>query len=259
VIEIGKKLHDAPIIEAVLDIDCDLPVGVGILEIEKLAEGLLRDQYPEVSRGYVQNLQLGKHGDEPTTMTSGAAVVFGIRFRSGDQKQLVQFRNQGFSFNRLAPYSSLDDYLSEIQRTWGLFVKVCKPVQIKALRLRYINRILIGAGGKPINLEDYFKVGPKLPGADRFLLTGFLNQYLAMEKKTGYWLNSVLAGQPAEGDNLPIIFDNTVEAREILAVENWPCIVEKIQALRSLKNQVFWDTLTERCLEQFQKRSEFAA
>ena len=64
-----------------------------------------------------------------------------LQFLHADEKQLVQVRAQGFSFNRLAPYTSLDDYLPEIERTWHLFVGLASPVQIRVVQLRYINRI----------------------------------------------------------------------------------------------------------------------
>ena len=69
--------------------------------------------------------------------------VQALQFLQDDERQLVQVRVQGFSFNRLAPYTSLDDYLPEIKRTWGLYVDLVKPVQVRQIRVRYINRILL--------------------------------------------------------------------------------------------------------------------
>ena len=48
-------------------------------------------------------------------------AIQSLQFLHEDEKQLVQVMAQGFSFNRLAPYTSLDDYLPVIQRTWELF------------------------------------------------------------------------------------------------------------------------------------------
>ena len=72
----------------------------------------------------------------------------------------MQVRAQGFSFNRLAPYSGLDDYLPEIERTWSLYVDLASPVQIRAIRLRYINRILLPLAANTVDLDEYLKIGP---------------------------------------------------------------------------------------------------
>jgi len=111
---------------------------------------------------------------------------------------LTKVRMQGFSFNRLAPYTSLDDYLPEIERTWGLFASIASPVQIRVVRLRYINRILLPLTNGRVELEDYLKVGPRLPDEDRLRFAGFLNQYAAVEIDTGHQVNIVLTSQPPE-------------------------------------------------------------
>jgi hypothetical protein len=52
---------------------------------------------------------------------------------------------------------------------------------------------------------------------------------------------------------LPLIFDITVESKKTGEVENWSWISGQIQALRVLKNRVFKNTLTEKCLNLFQQ------
>lgn len=70
-----------------------------------------------------------------------------LQFLKNDEKQLVQIRPQGYSFNRLAPYGGFDEYLPEIERAWRLFVDIVMPLQVKLIRLRYINRFLLPMHG----------------------------------------------------------------------------------------------------------------
>ena len=121
----------------------------------------------------------------------------------------MQVRAQGYSFNRLAPYTSMDDYLPEIERTWNLFLKLMSPVQLRVVRLRYINRILLPLTNGQVELEQYLKMNLR-PADDKLTMTGFLNQYAAVEKETGHEVNVVVTSQPPENDRLPIIFDNCV-------------------------------------------------
>jgi uncharacterized protein (TIGR04255 family) len=102
-------------------------------------------------------------------------------------------------------------------------------------------------------LEDYLKIGPRLPDEDRLTFTGFLNQHTAVEKDTGNQINIVLTTQPPEDQMLPLIFDITVAGSGTAEVENWTWLLAQIQALRALKNRVFRNTLTEQCLNLFQQ------
>jgi uncharacterized protein (TIGR04255 family) len=179
--------------------------------------------------------------------------VQALQFLQDDEKQLVQVRVQGFSFNRLAPYTSLDDYLTEIERTWSLYVGLVKPVQVRQIRVRYINRILLPMTEKGVELDHYFTVAPHLPDEDNLVFVGFLNQHAAIEVGTGNQVNMVLTAQPPEGGMLPVIFDNSVIDSSPCDAESWPRILGKILALRGLKNRIFRKALTEPCLALFQQ------
>lgn len=246
------KLLKPPIIEAVLDIDCDMPPGREIATLEQLAFERLRDHYPKLRTARVQMHQIEAQGDKPPKMSVHHAIQ-GFQFLHQDEKQLVQFRAQGFSFNRLAPYTSLDEYLPEIERTWRLFISIAAPVQVRTVRLRYINRIRLPMPDSGVELEDYLKISPRLPDEDRLTFTGFLNQHTAVEKDTGNQINIVLTTQPPEDKMLPLIFDITVASNGPTDVENWSWLLAQVKALRALKNRVFRNTLTEQCLNLFQQ------
>ena len=191
--------------------------------------------------------------DGPPKMSVGRHDVRALQFLRDDDRQLVQVRLQGFSFNRLSPYSSLDDYMTDIEDAWHTFVKVTSPVQITAIRLRYINRLLIPLVGGELNLEKYLKTAPQMPKGVGLKLVGFLNHHVAVETDTGHQVNIVLAAQAPEAGVLPVIFDNTAASLERGDPHGWPWIRAKIQDLRVLKNRVFRETLTESCLSLFQQ------
>lgn len=249
------RLLKAPIIEAVLDIDCDMPPGLKIETLEKPAHDLLRGEYPSVRRVFVGLRQLNPQtGDKPPAFTIQQAV-HAVQFVHQDEKQLVQFRSQGFSFNRLAPYTSLDDYLPEIERIWKIFVSVAAPLQVRGVRLRYINRILLPMSKPQLDLHEYLKVGPRLADKEKLTFTAFLNQYSAVENGTGNQVSIVLTTQPQEtNDQLPLIFDITAGNGQQAEIQDWAWLLGTIQALRALKNKVFRNTLTDRCLNLFQQR-----
>lgn len=178
------KLRNAPIIEAVIDIDCDMPPGLDIKELEEPARNRFRGTYPKFRHKIMHEHKIETKDDAPPEM-SFSQKIQAIQFLAEDEKQLVQIRREGFSFNRLAPYSSLDDYLPEIERTWRLFLELASPVQVRVIRLRYINRLLLPLISGQIELDDYLKIAPHLPDEDSLTFVGFLNQHTAMEEETG--------------------------------------------------------------------------
>lgn len=251
-IEPELKLAKAPIVEAVLDIDCDMPPAFEVSALERPAREAFKAAYPKFRSQFLEQHRFEAKPDEPSTHSTRRGIQ-AFRFLHDDEKQLVQVRAQGFSFNRLAPYTSLDDYLPEIQRTWELFRGIASPNKVLVIRLRYINRFLIPFTDGKLLLGDYIKNSPQLPENSNLIFAGFLNQHLAIEVGTGHEANIILTGQPPENEKLPIIFDNCVAGTGPVMPEDWPWILQKILSLRDLKNRIFKNTLTPQCLNLFQQ------
>ena len=244
------NLSSPPIIEAVVDIDCDMPPNVDIATLDAAAGAALADQYPTSRRRMLSEHQISATPDQPLSVTSRQGIQ-ALQYFSSDEKQLVQFRSAGFSFNRLAPYSTLDNYLQEVERTWRVFIDIAKPVLTRTVRLRYINRIQLPMTERRVDLDEYLKLAPRLADEERLSFAGFFNQHSVLEPATGNQVNIVVATQPPAVDHLPIIFD--IEAFKDVAAEtwDWETISGRIQSLRSVKNLVFANSLTDKCLNLF--------
>lgn len=245
------SLGSAPIVEAVVDIDCDMPASMDIDAVDAMAQAALADTYPITRRRMLAEHQITTTPEGPVNVSLRQGLQ-ALQYFTTDERQLIQFRHTGFSFNRLAPYSGLDDYLAEIERTWRIFIEITKPVVTRAVRLRYINRIRLPLSEGHVDLDEYLKLAPKLPDEDRLTFAGFFNQHSVLEKATGNQVNIVFASQPSSTDHLPIIFD--IEALKDISVEpgNWEAISGRIRSLRSIKNLVFANSLTDKCLNLFQ-------
>jgi len=246
------NLLHPPIVEAIVDIDCDLPPRQDLAALEEPTRERLKDRYPKLTNQYVQEYKIEAQADA-SEISSGSRKVQAFRFHETGDEQLVQVRTGGYSFNRLPPYTVLDDYLPEIERTWGIYVELAAPTQVQQIRLRYINRILLPMSGSTFSFDRYLRLGPRLPEQDKLAVVSFFNQYTAVEAGTGLQVNTTLTAQPQEGNVLPVIFDNCVISSERHAVDDWGALKRVIVALRGLKNRVFRNTLTDECLELFQQ------
>lgn len=239
----------ASLIEAVLDIDCDLPPAIRVESLEGAAKECFQEKYPDIKPRYLLEHEFEARIGSPTETTTRQNID-GYLFRSADNCTIVQVRSRGFSFNRLAPYTTLDDYLPEIERCWKLFVKISTPVQLRVVRLRYINRIQIPLVNGAVRLDEYFEVCPRLPD-DQLSFVRFLNQHVAVEVETGNEVTTTLASKEPTDNKLPIVFDITTGNSVQAQPDDWAGIRNRIQSLRSLKNRVFEKTVTQKCRALF--------
>ena len=244
------KLAKPPIVEAVLDFDCDVPPDKTLKLLEQPARAAFADRYPDVTPRYLREMQVASEQDG-TFNSSLQQSLQAWMFRQSDGRQLVQVRQSGFSFNRLAPYEGFAAYLPEIQRVWDLYRELVAPISVQTLRLRYINRILLPLDGGRVDLGVYLTSQPALPAEDRLTLSGFVNQYSATDAVTGHQVAVVLAAQPPEGDNLPIIFDNAASASGEWDPMDWSALDGVLESLRNLKNVIFFETVKQPCLDLF--------
>jgi uncharacterized protein (TIGR04255 family) len=246
-------LTHPPIVEMVVDIDCDLPADVDFAELEERAKERYSDRYP----GFRKRLrQPPRSGETPQQLNVGDAT-YAFQFL-GERSQLVQFRRDGFSFNSLAPYTDLDEYLPEIRRTWEIFVDLVSPVSIRRIGLRYINRLHLPLAEGIVSLNDYLCLGLTLPEEVALKLTSVLNEYSAIEDETGHEVKvrMVIDEQETvprrrEDPPLPVIFDIAGSHRQSSDPQAWENIEATILALRRMANSIFRSSLTERCLNLF--------
>lgn len=244
------QLDSAPIIEAVLDIDCDMPPTLDWNQLQASAHEALRSRYPKVRQQFVQNHILTAGEDAPVLQFNEG--VGAVQFLTEDEKQLVQFRANGFSFNRLAPYTTLDDYLPEIESAWTKFSELAGPVVVRKIGLRMINRILLPMREGRLNFGEYLEISPRLPVTGLNLgIIGFLDQQIAVDEESGNQVNIVKTSQLPEGEKLPVILDIDAFYLCQAAPLDWDELLLRILSLRDLKNRIFQYTLTPQCLNLF--------
>lgn len=245
------QLNRAPIIEAVLDIDCDLPPALDWSELQTSAHEAFRSVYPKVRQQFVQNHILTASEDAAPVLKFNEGLG-AVQFLTEDEKQLLQLRANGFSFNRLSPYTTLDDYLPEIESAWAKFRELAGPVQVRKIGLRMINRILLPMEQNRLNYGDYLAIPPRLPATGLKLgIIGFLDQQMAVDEETGNVVNIVKTSQLPEGGKLPVILDIDAYYRCQMPPPEWSSLLPRIESLRNLKNRIFRHTLTPQCLNLF--------
>jgi uncharacterized protein (TIGR04255 family) len=240
----------APIVEAVLDIDCDLPPVVDFEALDAAGKEAFGNRYPNAQRRLLSEHEVFMQPGQPPAVSSREGLQ-AFLYATEDGRQMVQVRPSGYSFNRLAPYSSLDDYLPEIERTWSTFVQLVRPLVCRAVRMRYINRIELPLENGKVALEKYIRLARKTSEHERLVLTSLFDQQTLSEPATGSEATIVFATQALASNRIPVIFDITATKSGDLEPVDWGAILQTIRGLRDLKNSIFRNSLEPECLELF--------
>lgn len=239
------RFRNAPVVEAVVDIDCDLQPGFELGAVQDAAREALGPSYPtlQIKRRDEFRFEASEAGTESRPVRSGLDA---LQFFSPEGEELVQVRHNGFSFNRLRPYTCLDDLLPKIERVFAMYRTIAEPIKVTTVRLRYINRIELPFEEGKVEIDDYVNIGPRLPiGAD-LGLGPFLIQFMVRDEDSRCTANVRLAAEQPSKEILPLILD--IEAFRVgdADAKDWSTIEQQIQALREFKNDIFFGSITEK-------------
>lgn len=244
------KLARPPIVEAIVELDCDLPEAWQLEHAATAARAAYAEAYP-TGRTRLRQQQVLSVTPPSAEATSGSLDVVAYMFLNTQENQLVQVRADGFSFNRLAPYGSFDDYLPEIERLWAVYVSLAAPLLVRRARLRYVNRILLPPSALGGHVDDFLELGPRVPPEYEFEVGGFLTQYVAKDRTSENRVTVAMATEEPVANRLPVVLD--IEASRECEIEprDWPKLADLLGSLRDAKNRAFVGAVTERTVELF--------
>ena len=153
-------LSKAPIVEAVIDFRVGLAPNFEI-EVFRQAQEKIGSEYPgmKAQRSWLgQMMQIPGKPPEQAVRDLG---VTGYAFSSADGKYVVQFRTDGFSLSRLAPYTSWEDVFARATTLWHYFCDLSRPIEVTRLAVRTINRIQLSLPMS--NIRKYLTAPPMVP------------------------------------------------------------------------------------------------
>lgn len=240
-----RHLPRAPITEALVDIQVKLPPNVDVAKLKSM-HGLISEKYPkhaELVRSHFTFVPQKKSAE--TT----PVCVCGYKYTSADDKQVIQVRLDGFTFSRLRPYKTWESLRKEAYLLWGIYVKLFSPEIITRVALRYINRLEIP---QPLrDFRDYLTAPPEVPQNLPQEISSFLTRIVIPEPSLNATAIITQALATTDQKIVPVILDIDVfkvaqfntDGKEV-----W----ETIDKLRVLKNNIFFESITEKIVELYQ-------
>jgi len=137
-----RPLKKSPITEALVDIRTRLSAGFDARRFSDATARLASD-YPRASeqRGMTARREPSTcNAPDPSREDLG---IVGMTFASADARRILQFRRDGFTLNRLAPYEGWDSMRREAIAQFDVFRAIAPVVSIDRVALRTVNRIVL--------------------------------------------------------------------------------------------------------------------
>lgn len=245
-----KEIKSPPISEALIDIKVKLPKSFKI-EILRAAPERLTNNYPEIEK---QKFFLGIHkiSDGKHHAITEEEGLNGFFYKSNDKKDIVQFRRDGFTYNRLHPYTNWDYLIQRAKQTYPIYKEIAKPEAIARLAVRYINHIKIPL---PVDdLSEYFSDPPNIPDELPQNVLNFLNRVglNGFDDNIRANITQILKSETHDiKSQIVMLLDidvyKTINAR-IEGDEIW----EYFEKFREIKNKIFFKYITEKTVELFE-------
>jgi uncharacterized protein (TIGR04255 family) len=245
-----RHLNNAPITEAIIDFRAKSANEFKVDQFESIKSELEKN-YPIMEKQQASEVRLEFKEGKPKHFPVEDLGTQGYLFKTNDKIQIAQYRLNGFTFNRLKPYTRWDDVFEEAKRLWGLYREVARPEIITRLAVRYINHLKLPL---PVdNFGDYLVAPPVVPDSLPQQLLRFLNKLVIIDDKNKIIANIIQASDEKGSDNkhLNIILD--IDAYKIV---DYNCETDEMwdifKKLRQMKNEIFFKSLTEKTVGLFE-------
>lgn len=230
-----KKLQHPPIREAIIDIKIAEPLSGEDFEQKYPA---IQSQYPDKKAINVFQASINSHDQ----ITNSGSFFQGYQYFSEDKKQILQFQKDGFTFNRLSPYPSWNDFVEQAKKGWEVYSNDISSL-ITRLAIRTINEIHVPYPLEKIN--DFFNLQLVLPSALNFSQEQFNVQSILRKENFKALINfSVLNHSNPSTTKVLLDIDLFCDTFNFSATS--PEIFQTLSVMRELKNSVFFSCLTER-------------
>lgn len=242
--QVQRHYSRTPITEAIIDLQVAFPEG---FPVDRFADiySHISDLYPVKELIYA--------GTGSLVFQPGTSVQMdvnqqqnGYLFKSKDNLKIFQATLRGFTFNRLAPYASWEEFKSDARYLWQIYKNICEPMHVTRTALRYVNQINIPLEGT-IDLKDYLNTVPEVAeGLPKNVLSSFFMQLQIPQDDLNCMLviNEALL-PPANPETITVILDFDLYRQQIWQKDDED-IWHFLEKLRYRKNLAFNRSITDK-------------
>jgi uncharacterized protein (TIGR04255 family) len=246
VTSVPQRYAAPPIIEAVVELRLKAPLATAA--VAKMAKRYVSayDQHQETGEvDFRVRLEGGKV--EPTVSAPRPVHLFSSR----DQTDRLRIETTKLHWSKFPPYEGWPEFLERIVRDTDRLPKGMSFPALERIGVRYRNRIDVpGDPGHIFRYEEYLSVNIDLPPLlDPNNAYAWRIEKLFSDRNLGATVMSGLM-QPELPDTIAVLLDIDVGAKDDLPSSK-DDLVEKLNAMRILKNQIFEACVTDKARASF--------
>jgi uncharacterized protein (TIGR04255 family) len=239
-----EHLKNAPIVEAVIDFRV-VPQGDVSGETFGDLRAAIGEKYTRESS--IQSIE-ARFGIVHGTPLKPWQMQTDLGYRYKAETEIVQFRVDGFTFSKLARYTTWGEVSSEAFRLWNIYLDLAKPRQVSRIAVRYINRMRL-ANVK--ELGEYLTEAPKLPLPAPQRIREFLTRVYVDDDRRKASAIMVQALEPQiDPESISLLLDIDAFC-EINEMPGDLGLLSAFGKLRDLKNEIFFASITEKIVEMY--------
>ena len=239
-----RHYDKAPIKEAIIDIQIENSPSLTPASFES-AEVIPPEGYTERHKVIVGEVQ-GRLEDGLLTASSQQQPM-GYAFVGGEGKNIAQFRVNGFTFNRLAPYQTWDQLRSEATKLWSVYRRIVGALPVIRIGLRYVNQLDLPMPVR--DFRDFIRLYPEISSDLPQELAGLFLQVHIPQEDLGAMAIINEAMVPPPNPNVASIvldIDIFIQGLKLLSDDE---VWKTMEALRLRKNLIFEGCITNNTRE----------
>lgn len=243
-----QHLNKAPIKEAVIDIRANLSQNFTINDESEIKKLFAEDFRDSKTIWTFESKFCIADSTENSSVKESHKTCMGYRLVSEDGFNVLQIRNNGFTFSRLEPYTTWEDISFNAKKNWALFRSFKTVENISRVAVRYINKITLPSPTK--DLYEHLTAPPSIPPNVSQSLQYFLTKISIAYPEKNTTANIIQAlDKIEENRSVSVLLD--IDVFSLLPDFNENNIWDFFNYLRDLKNQVFFESITDKTMEMY--------
>jgi uncharacterized protein (TIGR04255 family) len=236
---------NAPIKEAVFDLRLRFSNKPDLALFEKMYF-IIKKDYEKKEDINSQTFLFDLTSQNPLINSKIGSV--GLKLTSADGSRVLQIKDDGFTFSKLAPYENWNSFKAEAERLLKIYSELCNPILVERAALRYINSIKID---NSFPLSYYFNTFPSIEPSLKESMIQFFSRYLFVNKNDKSIIAVVNQVKGIEGVSDEVIFDIDV-FKDKIELEMFSDDFWKLfEKLREFRTEIFENSITEKSKNLF--------
>lgn len=243
-----QHLKNAPIKEAVIDIRVNISQKFQDDDEPKVKK-IFHEYFKDIKKiwAFEGKIEIGDDVKK-TPVQETRKTWIGYALISSDGLNVLQIRNNGFTFSRLYPYKNWKSIKANALKYWQLFRSLKDIEAISRVAVRYINKITLPL--KVEEISEYFTSPPAIPPKISQTLVNFFTKVSVgypESNTTANIIQTIHKVDEKKGIDILLDIDVFSSQSDFDEKEMW----EFFEYLRDLKNQVFFNSITDKTLEMY--------